>query len=63
MARTNNAKNVSDPDTGRAIEALVRSVGGDPGAFDGRLISELVETCLKIISDGHDTGQLKLGAG
>ena len=60
MARTNNAKSVSDPETGRAIEALVRSVGGDPGTFDGRLVTELVATCLKMIPDRHDTGQLKL---
>jgi uncharacterized protein (TIGR00730 family) len=45
---------------GKAIEDLVRSVGGDPGTFDGRLISELVRTCLKLVPDGHDTGQLKL---
>ena len=43
-----------------AIDGLIRSVGGDPSTFDGRLIRELVDTCLKMIPDGHDTGQLKL---
>ncbi|MCP3904072.1 MAG: LOG family protein [Planctomycetes bacterium] len=50
----------SSQETGEVIEDLVRSVGGDPGTFDGRLISEMLATCLKMIPDGHDTGQLKL---
>ena len=60
MARTNNSKKINDPEIDRAIQALVRSVGGDPGTFDGRLVAELVATCLKMIPDRHDTGQLKL---
>lgn len=51
---------VDDEDTLRAIHALVESVGGNPEEFDGRLITQLVQTCLKLIPDGHDTGQLKL---
>ena len=43
-----------------AIEDLVRSIGGDPSTFDGRIIAELIETSLKLIAEGHDTGQLKL---
>ncbi|MHC5115421.1 MAG: LOG family protein, partial [Planctomycetota bacterium] len=50
----------SSPETTEIIEDLVRSVGGDPGKFDGRLISEMLATCLKLVPDGHDTGQLKL---
>lgn len=51
---------VNDEDTLNAIHELVRAVGGDPATFDGRLITELVQTSLKLIPDGHDTGQLKL---
>src|SRR5688572_18102110 len=43
-----------------AIRALIESVGGDPDTFNGRLITQLVQTSLKLIPDGHDTGQLKL---
>jgi uncharacterized protein (TIGR00730 family) len=43
-----------------AIEQLIRSVDGDPGTFDGRLVKQMVQTCLKLIAEGHDTGQLKL---
>jgi len=43
-----------------AIESLVTMGGGDPETFEGQLISQLIESSLKLIRDGHDTGQLKL---
>jgi uncharacterized protein (TIGR00730 family) len=43
-----------------AIHALIQSVGGDPETFNGQLITQLIQTSLKLIPDGHDTGQLKL---
>jgi uncharacterized protein (TIGR00730 family) len=52
--------NIKDEQTQTTIRDLVRSVGGDPGTFDGRLVGDLIQTCLKLIPDGHDTGQLKL---
>jgi uncharacterized protein (TIGR00730 family) len=52
--------NVNDEQILRGIHDLVRAMGGDPETFDGRLITELVQTSLKLIPDGHDTGQLKL---
>jgi uncharacterized protein (TIGR00730 family) len=52
--------NVNDEQILSAVHSLIRSIGGDPETFDGRLISELVLTSLKLIPDGHDTGQLKL---
>ena len=51
---------VYDSSTLQGIEDLIRSVGGDPDTFQGRMISELLQTSLKLIPDGHDTGQLKL---
>lgn len=42
------------------IQNLIRKWGGDPNKFDGRLVAELIQTSLKLIPDGHDTGQLKL---
>ena len=51
---------VKDEKTLAAITDLVRSVGGDPETFDGRLVGDLIQTCLRLIPDGHDTGQLKL---
>jgi len=51
---------VRDQQTVSAIERLVHAIGGDPDTFDGRLIREMIQTCLKLIPDRHDTGQLKL---
>jgi uncharacterized protein (TIGR00730 family) len=51
---------VKDEKTMAAITELICSVGGDPETFEGRLIGDLVRTCLKLIPDGHDTGQIKL---
>lgn len=49
-----------DQQTLPTVQALIESVGGDPNTFDGRLITQLIQTALKLIPDGHDTGQLKL---
>ena len=49
-----------DEETLPAVQALIQSVGGDPQSFDGKLITQLIQTSLKLIPDGHDTGQLKL---
>lgn len=51
---------IYDPQTVEAIRDLIESVGGDCDTFDGRLISEMIHTSLKLIADGQDTGQLKL---
>ena len=49
-----------DQQTLPAIQDLIRSIGGDPDTFDGRMVTQLVQTSLKLIRDRHDTGQLKL---
>jgi uncharacterized protein (TIGR00730 family) len=42
------------------IHELIRSCGGDPTTFEGDLITQIIQTGLKLIDDGHDAGQLKL---
>ncbi len=42
------------------VQDLIRQWGGDPDDFRGRLVTQLVQTGLKLIPDGHDTGQVKL---
>ena len=49
-----------DEQTTRIIHDLITTHGGDPEAFSGEMVTQLVQTCLKLIRDGHDTGQLKL---
>ena len=49
-----------DPQIQATIERLVEQVGGRPGSFAARLVADLVQTGLKLIPDGRDTGELKL---
>lgn len=50
-----------DTDEGlEKIKDLVRFCDGNPDSFDGELITQLIQTSLKLMVDGHDTGQLKL---
>ncbi len=51
---------VTDEQTIKDIEALIESQGGDPATFAGEMITQLIQTSLRLISDGQDTGQLKL---
>jgi len=54
------ARRADDPDVTRAIDEMIVKVGGNPASFDGRLIRDLVQTSLKLLPDGRDTGELKL---
>jgi uncharacterized protein (TIGR00730 family) len=54
------ARRVDDPAITQSIHDLVATVGGVPDSFQGSLITQLIQTSLKLIPDGHDTGQLKL---
>lgn len=38
----------------------VKEAGGDPNSFEGGLIVQMMQSCLKLISDEHTTAQLKL---
>ena len=49
-----------DPAVVNAIDTLIEQFGGDADSFNGRLVRELVQTSLKLIPDGRDTGELKL---
>lgn len=54
------ARRADDPDVARAIDEMIVKVGGNPASFDGKLIRDLIQTSLKLIPDGRDTGELKL---
>ena len=53
-------KRADDPALVARIDELISGVGGKPGSFDSRLIRDLIQTALKLIPDGRDTGELKL---
>jgi len=43
-----------------AIKELIKKGGGDPESFEGGLVTQIVETALKLMKEGHDVGQLKV---
>lgn len=51
---------VKDDQLVAKLHEIVRLTGGDPESFDGSLITQMVQTCLRMSADTHDTGQLKL---
>ncbi len=53
-------RRVDHPEIVERLNQTIREVGGDPGAFEGRLVRELLIAGLKLIPDGRDTGELKL---
>jgi len=54
------ARRADEPAVVGAIERLIEATGGKPGTFEARLVRELVQTALKLIQDGSDTGEIKL---
>lgn len=53
-------RRVDSPDVTADVARLVSTIGGDPATPDGRLVSDLITTALKLIPDGRDRGELKL---
>lgn len=42
------------------MNQLIKSAGADPASLDGQLVTQIIQTGLRLLSDGHDTGQLKV---
>lgn len=53
-------RRIDQPEFVNQIETLVRECGGDPSTFEGRLVRDFVVNGLKLITDGRNTGELKL---
>lgn len=51
---------INDEAIQEGIHQLISLCGGSPESFDGELITQMIESSLKLISDKHDTGQLKM---
>ncbi|MCE7974302.1 MAG: LOG family protein [Leptolyngbya sp. PLA1] len=54
------AARADDPEVVATLDRLIEQMGGKPGSFDARLVRELLQTGLKLIPDGRDTGEIKL---
>ncbi len=52
--------NKEEAELEKSIRELIASVGADPNSFDADLVSQIIETSLKMIREGIDTGELKL---
>ncbi|MDX2115338.1 MAG: LOG family protein [Planctomycetota bacterium] len=57
---TPGLRRVDKPDMLPVLDRLITECGGNPATFDGRLIRDMMLTSLKLITDGRDTGELKL---
>jgi uncharacterized protein (TIGR00730 family) len=51
---------VYDEHVQKLIEELISCCGGDLETFEAELITQIIQTSLKLLSEGHDTGQLKV---
>jgi len=51
---------INDPKILEAIQALIAKCGGAPQSFEGELVTQLIQTSLRLMMEGHDAGQLKL---
>lgn len=54
------ARRADDADVIAQIDKLIEACGGVPGTFSAKMVRELVQTGLKLIPDGRDTGEIKL---
>lgn len=51
---------VDDPAFLERLDEMIRENEGDPSAYDGKLVRDLLVTALKLPTDGRDTGELRL---
>ena len=61
MERKTTEKNNEDLEKIRKIiNELIETFGGSNSDFDKQLVSQMIESSLKLLKEKHDTGQLKL---
>jgi uncharacterized protein (TIGR00730 family) len=53
-------RRVDDPEFQNRLDDMLRECGGDPESFEGRMIRDLALTSFKLVTDGRDSGELKL---
>jgi uncharacterized protein (TIGR00730 family) len=55
-----SATSENNPEMEEDIRKLIENSGGNPNTFEGELVSQIIETGLKLLSEKHDIGQLKV---
>lgn len=58
--KTMTSEIVKQTETVKLIHQLMTACGADPSSFDGSLVIEMIQTCIKLLLEGHETGQIKL---
>ena len=53
-------RKTDDPIFRAHLADLLRECGGDPDSFAGRMVSDLALNVFKLVTDGRDSGELKL---
>ncbi len=56
------SSNLSSPEANAKIDELIAFAGGDASSPESKFIRELLQTSLKVVKDGRDSGELKLMA-
>ncbi len=60
ISRVPGHRRVDQPEFQQRVDELLRDCGGDPESFEGRLVRDFVLGGFKLITDGRDSGELKL---
>ncbi|MDP1835910.1 MAG: LOG family protein [Chlamydiales bacterium] len=55
-----DSKHIKEPVAIDQVKHLITSCGGDPDSISGGLVTEMIQTSLKLLFEGHDLGQVKL---
>lgn len=55
-----NEIDVKSDHISKEIKDLVALCGGDPNSYSGELTLQMIQTCLRLMLEKHETGQLKL---
>ena len=55
-----SSTHIKSDETLAQIHDLIAQCGADPTAFSSKLVTEMIQTSLKLLFEGHDDGQVKL---
>ncbi|MBA3816154.1 MAG: LOG family protein [Parachlamydiaceae bacterium] len=56
----NNNIDIYGPKPVALINQLIEAAGADPASLEGQLVTQIFQTGLRLLAEGHDTGQLKV---
>lgn len=51
---------IAENEMQESVDTFITNSGGDPTTYKGKLIAQIIQTALKLMSEDHDLGQLKV---